>query len=145
MAIEIRPWDVKDLKEIAAAEKVCFTDPWSEADFLPAFSLPSYCGLVAEEDGALLGYACGICVCEEAEVANIAVLPASRGKGLGASLLSALLYEAKSRGAEKCFLEVRVSNAPAVALYQKFGFTQVNVRKRYYPDGEDAFLMALNL
>lgn len=143
--MEIRPWDKNDLKEIAAAERVCFTDPWAEADFLPAFALSHYCGFVAQENGVLLGYACGICVCEEGEVANIAVLPFARGKGLGARLLTVLLGEMKARGAEKCFLEVRVSNAPAIALYQKFGFTQVNVRKRYYPDGEDAFLMALEM
>lgn len=145
MEIKIRPWQEGDIEKITAAEQVCFTDPWKKEDFLSALTLPVYCGLVMEEGEKLLGYACGISVCDEGEVANIAILPSERGKGLGNKLLLALLENLKARGAEKCFLEVRVSNLAAISLYEKFGFEKIGVRKRYYPDGEDAFLMTAKL
>ena len=78
-------------------------------------------------------------------MARIAVLQNVRGQGIGGKILDRFLQTAKERGAQEVFLEVRVSNAPAIALYKRFGFESVNVRKRYYPDGEDAFLMALEL
>lgn len=145
MEISIRPWAEEDIENIAAAEQVCFTDPWKKEDFLSALTLPVYCGLVMKKGEELLGYACGISVCDEGEVANIAILPSERKRGLGNKLLFALLENLKVRGAEKCFLEVRVSNVAAISLYEKFGFEKIGVRKRYYPDGEDAFLMTAKL
>lgn len=145
MEISIRPWQEGDIEKIAAAEQVCFSDPWKKEDFFSALALPVYCGLVMGAGENLLGYACGICVCDEGEVANIAILPSERGKGLGNKLLLALLENLKARGAKKCFLEVRVSNFAAMSLYEKFGFEKIGVRKRYYPDGEDAFLMTAKL
>lgn len=143
--IEIRPWIREDIPTVSALEKDCFSDPWSTADFEGAFDSAVTEGLVLMHDGQLIGYALLASVLEDADVANVAVAPSYRKKGFGKTLLKALLDRAKEKGVLRVFLEVRVSNAPAIALYKSFGFESVNVRKRYYPDGEDAFLMALAL
>ena len=143
--IEIRPWIREDIPTVSALEKDCFSDPWSTVDFEGAFDSAVTEGLVLIHDGQLIGYALLASVLEDADVANVAVAPSYRKKGFGKTLLKALLDRAKEKGVLRVFLEVRVSNAPAIALYKSFGFESVNVRKRYYPDGEDAFLMALAL
>ncbi len=143
--IEIRSWTREDIPTVSALEKDCFSDPWSTADFEGAFDSAVTEGLVLINDGQLVGYALLASVLEDADVANVAVAPNYRKKGFGKTLLKALLDRAKEKGVLRVFLEVRVSNAPAIALYKSFGFESVNVRKRYYPDGEDAFLMALAL
>lgn len=142
---EIRLVKAEDVEGIAELEKKCFTDPWSLIDFEGAVLSPVTTGLVALEEGELVGYGFIAIVFEDADVANIAVSPLHRKKGVGRRLLEELLTTAKERGVQRVFLEVRVSNAPAISLYQGFGFQTVNVRKKYYPDGEDAYLMALEL
>ena len=142
---EIRLVKAEDVEGIAELEKKCFTDPWSLIDFEGAVLSPVTTGLVALEEGELVGYGFIAIVFEDADVANIAVSPLHRNKGVGRRLLEELLTTAKERGVQRVFLEVRVSNAPAISLYQGFGFQTVNVRKKYYPDGEDAYLMVLEL
>ena len=93
----------------------------------------------------MVGYACETVLFDEGEIANVAVSPERRGQGLGKRLMDWLEERAKSLGAEKLFLEVRVSNAPALALYNGCGFEPLAVRKKYYPDGEDALVMTKKL
>lgn len=90
----------------------------------------------------IIGFAGMWILLDEAHVTTIGVAPEYRGNGLGELLLIDLFEEALRRGAEWMTLEVRVSNEPAQALYQKYGFTRQGVRRRYYSDnGEDAFIM----
>ncbi len=76
---------------------------------------------------------------------SIAVLEAHRGKGLGSKLLENTIMAAKRHNADSVFLEVRVSNKPAIRLYEKFGFKKVRIIREYYRDGEDAYVMVLEL
>ena len=94
-----------------------------------------------EELGEIVGYACGTSLFEDSELLRIAVLPEKRKGGLGTELLLALIAEAKEKGAEKMFLEVREGNTPALKLYEKHGFTPIRVRKNYYADGENGVEM----
>lgn len=143
--MNIRFFTESDLDEILKIEQASFSDPWPKEAFLPVLRFPVLQGFLAEEGGQVLGYACTQVVFEEMELQNIAVAPTARGKGVGAALLAAAQSDAKTRGAEYGFLEVRVSNAPAIALYRKFGYEAVGVRKKYYPDGEDAVVMKNSL
>lgn len=98
--------------------------------------------IVAEREGAVAGYA-GLAVFgDEAHVMTIGTDPLLQGRGVGRTLLRALLAEAERRGVRQVILEVRVDNAPAIAMYESEGFVAVGVRKRYYqPENVDAAVM----
>ena len=139
--MEIRSWTYEDIYEIAALEQACFRDPWSYRMLADTFFQDSTLALAAFEGGKVLGYGFLVVAGEEADVADIAVAPDSRRRGVGQALLGALEEAAKARGVKKLFLEVRVSNAPAMLLYLRGGFAGSYVRPRYYEDGEDALVM----
>ncbi len=99
----------------------------------------------AREDGVLVGYTLYWCVADEVHLLNIAVRPDRRRHGIAKALMAELFAHGRSRSARKVLLEVRASNAAAIALYERLGFEQFNVRPRYYADDEDAVEMELAL
>jgi ribosomal-protein-alanine N-acetyltransferase len=102
--------------------------------------------MVAEEAGELVGYAVLWFAANEAELGDIAVLPEERNRGLGRWILEGALREARRRGAEQVYLEVRDSNTDARRLYEKAGFETVGTRPSYYSEPvEDAILMRRRL
>lgn len=145
MYCRVIPMTAAHLPAVAALEKVCFpADPWSEALFRAALDNPRVRVLLAQgEDGELLGYAVLSAVLDEGNLDNIAVAPQARRQGVADALLSALTGFGREHLA--CLmLEVRASNAPAMALYEKHGFAAVGRRKNYYEaPREDAILMTL--
>lgn len=91
---------------------------------------------------SLLGLGCLWKILEEAHITILAIDPSYQRQGLGQALLYALLVTARQQKSEWATLEVRASNQPALALYEKFGFETVGKRRRYYPDnGEDALIL----
>ncbi|MGM9960795.1 MAG: ribosomal protein S18-alanine N-acetyltransferase [Allobaculum sp.] len=140
----IRLMEEQDLPQVDAIEQQCFRDPWTldsmryEIEDNP-FSQP----YVLIENDELVGYAHLWIMFEQAQLANIAIAPTYRNQNKGSELLGYLLERARNAGCETMTLEVRASNEPARALYEKFGFTPINVAKRYYSDGEDAIVMAI--
>jgi ribosomal-protein-alanine N-acetyltransferase len=142
----IRPAALADAEALAPLERRCFSDPWSVAAFEELLPLSYIVGLVAEQDGAISGYLIAREIAGEAEILNLAVVPEIRRAGLGRRLLAAALDQLRSRGAERVWLEVRESNAPAQALYARHGFTTAGRRKRYYRAPiEDALVLSLDL
>lgn len=139
----IRPWQAGDTFSVAEIERQSFSDPWSEEMLGASLENPAFTGFVYEEEGEVCGYV-GVLTADDAEIALIAVKREMRRKGIGEALLERALESAFSKGCKNVFLEVRISNLPAKSLYQKFGFVPVYVRKRYYPDGEDALVMVLS-
>jgi ribosomal-protein-alanine N-acetyltransferase len=137
----LRACNQTDAKALAKIERQCFSSPWSENMLLSAFSRVDFVCFVLEQAGDALGYVCGTTLFETAELARIAVLQGQRRKGLGEKLLDAFISCAKERGAQQMFLEVRESNAPAIALYEKRGFEKVRVRAKYYENGENGLEM----
>lgn len=98
--------------------------------------------LVAEDDGAVIGYAGLLAAGRQADVLTIGVALDRWGQGTGTALLDGLLAEAARRGCTEVFLEVRTDNTRAQQLYRKYGFTEIGVRKGYYqPSGADALVM----
>jgi [ribosomal protein S18]-alanine N-acetyltransferase len=135
----MRWWDIEP---VTALERALFDDPWSPEMFwdeLAQGDTRTY--VVATDDDAVVGYAGLAAMPDEAYVQTIGVAPAHQRRGLGATLLTALLDDAKRRGLPRVGLEVRVDNAPAIALYERFGFIRIGVRRRYYPSGADALVM----
>lgn len=118
---------------VAALDGKLFSDEsWSEKDFETSLTDPTRHFWVAKEGEVLLGF-CGLSQSfEQGDILNIGVEPAARGKGIGSALLQAAVDQFRADGGRELFLEVRASNAPAKALYEKFGFRQIGVRRGYY-------------
>ena len=143
--MELRKWKYEDIMSIAALEKQCFSDPWSFRMLADTFFGENVITAVAEEEGQLADYGFAVLAGEDADIANVAVAPAFRRRGIARQILESLEKRAASAGVGRIFLEVRVSNAPAMALYLKCGYVGRYVRPRYYGDGEDALIMEKQL
>ena len=134
--------EARHVPQIAEIEKLCFSDPWSENSIASELSNRLSFWLVAEEDGKVLGYVGSQSVLGESDMMNLAVCPECQRKGIGEALVLALCEQLKEKGNRCLSLEVRVSNLPAVSLYQKLGFSQVGRRPNYYRDPrEDAWIL----
>ena len=135
-----------DLEQVAVIAAGLFTQPWDRQGFADALPLESACFLVAAEGDKVLGY-CGLYMAaDEGEVINVAVAKASQGKGMASRLMDALLDEGHARGVPRFFLEVRVSNTPAIKLYEKLNFKVAGSRKGFYQSpSEDALVMQRSL
>lgn len=138
----LRPARRDDVRAVVAIEQRAFADPWSPRSFADLVSEPRALFTVVEDDGRVAGYSVIWTAADEAELANIAVDPDCRGRGLGSRLLDAALQAAYARGAAAMYLEVRESNGVARALYASRGFAQVGRRRRYYRHPpEDALVL----
>lgn len=140
----VRKAQPDDAPYIAAAERAYIDCPWTEQQIRDELADARTAFIVAEEAGALIGYVSAKTVLDESEFGNIAVAESMRLRGVAAALMTELLQELKARGAAKVFLEVRSDNTAAIALYKRFGFESVRVRKGYYR-GKDATVMIKNL
>ena len=134
------PADAAQIVEIETTS--FFHHPWTLAMLNSALSDPLYSFYADERDGALVGFGCIKHAGLEAEIDYIAVAERFRRQGIAQSLLAALLSDARTRGVQDVFLEVGAQNFPAVALYQKHGFTEAGIRKNYYGEGKDAVVMS---
>ncbi len=140
--IEIRPLGYSDLPQVIAIERRAFTTPWSLAMFVLELSKPSGLCLAAVDSdrGRVAGYLILSRYDTVWHLMNVAVEPARQHQGIGRQLLEQMIERA---GVEEQYtLEVRTSNAPAIRLYESFGFRSAGKRPRYYRDtGEDAVIM----
>ena len=126
------------LDAVMAHEREMFgAESWSRSSYRDELADTTYRYYVAAEDpdGALLGWAGVLVVREDAQILTIGVVPSARRRGIGQALLDELLAEAKRRGATAVFLEVRLENEAAQALYRRNGFTDLRVRRGYYDNG----------
>ena len=140
-ALDIRRLTYADLPQVIAIERRAFPTPWSLAMFVLELSKPGGVCLAARRDGVLVGYL----ICSRYDtvwhVMNVAVDPDVRRTGVATTLLIELLDRVSDEAA-RFTLEVRTSNAAAIALYERFGFRAAGMRRRYYQDnGEDAIVM----
>ena len=142
----IRRMTLQDAPAIANLEKLCFSDPWSEKSIASEVNNPLSYWLVAEENREIAGYVGSQSVLDAADMMNLAVNPAYRRKGIGEALVNALTQYLVQNNIIALLLEVRVSNLPAIALYEKLGFVQVGRRPKYYHNPrEDALILRKEL
>ena len=111
---------------------------WTEWGLKELLGWPGVLALVSESEGKVNGFIIGRQVAEEAEILNLALLPANRRRGEGGALLKAALEELRMRHISRVFLEVRESNQSAIAFYAKHGFNKMGRRAGYYHDPEEA-------
>ncbi|AQY51800.1 ribosomal-protein-alanine acetyltransferase [Listeria weihenstephanensis FSL R9-0317] len=145
--ITFRQATVDDIKSLLRIENAVFTSPWSEKAFRNEFYTNSYAYyIVAEQNEAVIGYAGVWMILDEGHITNVAIHPDQQGNGYGKALFTELLRIAQAENVTRLTLEVRVSNLKAQQLYQKFGFKNGAIRKKYYPDNqEDALVMWVEL
>ncbi len=141
MTVSIRTMRRRDIPSVAALEKEIYDQPWSPRVFFDELALDSRSYVVAcDEAGTVVGYAGLLFIETDAHITTIAVATEARGRQLGKRLMLALVDRALAAGARHLTLEVRVSNASAQGLYERFGFRPVGRRKNYYRN-EDALVM----
>ena len=142
--LEISGLRDEDVAQMAEIEKLSFSVPWSEQCIRDELDTPLSHYFIARKDGRVLGYIGTRILADECDITNIAVHPDFRRQGLAGILLSELLSFPAGKGVTAVMLEVRESNLPARAFYEKSGFEYCGRRKDYYekPD-EDALLMIL--
>lgn len=134
--------DASCVQQVADLEKQCFSDPWSLNAVRSELSNPLSLWIVALCNGDVVGYVGSQTVLDEADMMNLAVSENFRRRGIGAELICELIKHLKNRGARCLTLEVRASNDPALALYNKMGFKQVGRRPGYYRNPrEDACIL----
>ena len=141
--MEIVKMNERHVASVAAIEKECFgREGWSERSVAGELTNALALWLVAEEDGVVAGYVGSQTVCAETDMMNVAVTADFRRRGIGEQLVNALVEELKALESHSLTLEVRASNAPAQALYEKLGFKEVGRRPKYYQNPrEDALIL----
>ena len=154
----VRKMTIDDVAAVAEIEKACFSLPWSEKSFEDSILREDTIFLVCEADteeasdaeaskcSCIAGYIGMYLSFDEASITNVAVSPEFRKKGCGAALVTTAKEAAKEAGAEMIFLEVRVSNEPAISLYRRNGFEDLGIRKNFYEHPvEDAIIMKVGI
>ena len=144
--IELRRLALADLLAIEEIERRSYPTPWSRSMFAGELAKPSSICLGAfaadEEEGRLLGYLVVSRYVDAWHVMNVAVAPEQRRRGIATTLLARLFELTAGRSRRGYTLEVRVSNAEAIALYERLGFEARGIRRGYYTDNrEDALIM----
>ncbi len=137
----------EDLEQVMLIENASFPKPWHVSFFerqLRYSKKSTFC-YVARLNDEVLGYIVFYIVCDEAHIMNIAVDPDFRQQGVGRYLLASVLDFVRKQSGKEVYLEVAVNNSAARHLYRQFGFEVCGVLKRYYSDGEDAYIMRKGL
>ena len=137
----------QDLDEVMAIENAIYSHPWTRGNFADSLRA-GYACRVWRRAGDLAGYFIVMAAAGEAHLLNLSIAPACQRSGHGSALLREAAAVAVSLGAHNLFLEVRPSNHAAQALYRRFGFRKVAVRRDYYPartGREDALVLTLPL
>jgi ribosomal-protein-alanine N-acetyltransferase len=136
-----------DVDAVLAIEQAVQAYPWTRGNFGDALGSGYLC-FVDEAGGAIRGYAILMPAVDEVELLTIGVAAAQQRKGLGRAMLAGMLDTARTRNMRRVFLEVRASNAAAIALYRSTGFAGIGMRRGYYQNAngsEDAVVMACEL
>ena len=149
---QLRPMQMDDLDAIIQIEATIYTHPWTRGNFSDSLN-SGYSAWILESEGKMIGYALMMMVMDEAHLLNLSITKPQQKQGLGRYLLEHMLKIAKNYQAANMFLEVRPSNISAIALYENMGFSEMAVRRGYYPADpkisktgrEDAILMGLAL
>lgn len=132
----------EDVDEVCKIEEAVFSMPWKARDFIEMIEADYAYYVVAKEDGIPIG-CCGVRnMCGDGEITNVVIREDKRRLGAGYRMLQFMMNEARTRGVNNFTLEVRASNAPAIALYERLGFVSEGVRPSFYEKPrEDAIIM----
>lgn len=133
-----------DLEAVHRLECASQQEPWSLQHFADELDNPVATVVLYWHCGQLAGFLCTWLIAGELQIQNLATLPTLRRRGVAVRLLEHAIARSRVAGLSSVWLEVRASNAPAIALYKRFGFSACGKRYAYYPDGEDAQIMTFD-
>jgi len=152
----LRKFTPKDLERVMHINRVCLPENYGDYFFMDLYNRFPETFIVAEGNGEIVGYV--MCRIElglsnfgfggfikKGHIVSIAVMPEHRRRGIGQALVTKALEGMRLYNAKQAFLEVRVSNMPAISLYKKLGFKVTRTIHGYYSDGEDAYVMSREL
>ena len=153
---QLRRFKPSDLDGVIRINRECLPENYTALFFINLYKRFPGTFIVAEADGEIVGYImCRIetgipsfkllGITKKGHVISIAVLPSHQGKGIGYALIREATQAMVNYNAKECYLEVRESNLSAIYLYKKLGFETARTLRNYYADGEDAFVLAINL
>lgn len=143
----IRPMEIMDIKRVMKVERAAYEFPWTPNIFRDCLRVGYYC-CVIEDNTEVIGHAVMSYAVGECHILNVCILPEYQRLGMGKRVIKQLLEVGERNGARIAFLEVRLSNIAAYRLYESLGFTEVGIRKDYYPveEGrEDAMILAYDM
>ena len=144
MNLTLRDMTESDIESVLHIEQQVHAHPWTQGNFCDALTCAYICK-VAELEGKMIGYAVLMQGVDDAELLDICIVASRQRQGWGHKLLQAMLMPAQALGKQRVVLEVRVSNVAAIALYRSMEFTEIGLRRDYYPvengGREDAILM----
>jgi len=154
--VNLRHFQPDDLDQVMHINRVCLPENYAPYFFMDLYERFPDAFIVAEEDGEIVGYV--MCrmesglpdfgllgIAKRGHVISVAVLPEHQRRGVGTALMKEAMAGMRVYKAKECYLEVRVTNEPAVHLYDKLGFQKSKVVHGYYADGEDAYIMSIRL
>lgn len=145
---EIRPMEKRDCKALYELEQQCFfgSSAWDYNSILEILNYDTNVYFVCYEEEELVGYIGLMVAADEGNITNVAVYPSKRRRGIADALIEKVIEVAKEKNVSQIFLEVRKTNAPAISLYEKHGFSYIGCRKNYYDEPrEDANIMCILL
>lgn len=153
---KLRKFTLNDLQTVMHINRVCLPENYTDYFFIELHQKFPETFIVAEENGEVIGYImCRIelglsnfgfgGLLKKGHIVSVAVLHQHRRKGIGKALVAQALENMRIYNAKQCFLEVRVTNTPAIELYKKLGFEITRTIHGYYSDGEDAYVMTRKL
>ena len=138
---------IASLDDVLGVERAAYEFPWTRGNFIDALAAGYWAQRLVDDAGRLLGYVVAMQGVDEMHLLNLTVAPPHQGAGHASWLLGALVAHCRALGDRQLWLEVRVSNARAQAIYRRYGFRDIGVRKGYYPAAqqqrEDARVMSL--
>jgi ribosomal-protein-alanine N-acetyltransferase len=142
------PMGSADLAEVLAVEQRAYASPWSQGNFIDSLAAGYAAFVLRDAHGELLGYLLAMRGVDEMHLLNITVAPPWQRRGLARRLLDAVCRLCRDQGCAQLWLEVRTGNTRARAVYRRYGFAEVGLRRGYYPvpqggPREDAVLMSL--
>ena len=153
---KLRKFTQNDLRSVVHINSVCLPENYTDYFFIDLYQRFPETFIVAEENGEVAGYI--MCrvelglsnfgfsgVIKKGHIVSVAVLPQYRRKGIGQALITEAMEGMRLHNAKQCFLEVRITNTPAIDLYKKLGFEVTRTIHGYYADGEDAYVMSRKL
>ncbi len=145
MICTIRPMKLLDIEQVYRIECQVFPNPWPRSFFENDLQKHNTIALVADTNGVIIGYGIADSVAAELHITNIAVDPLYQHQGIGKKILTEIEKIGMERDCINAFLEVRITNKPAIAFYKNFGYQVLYIRNNYYLDGTDAYVMAKEL